>query len=1204
MSDEAIVSGVGVEIYPVAEDFSRRLRDAILPDADRVGSEAGRVIQERINSSLSSIEIHIDTMSAHADLDDLAARLDELGSRDTRHDIDLETEGAHLRLDELQARLDELGATETRHRVVIDTDRSGSGGGLGGIDFGGGLLAAGIGLSPALIPVLASAVPLVEGIGAAAVGAGAGLGTMALSFKGVGSAVEALDKQSSLTGQQLAQQAAQQLSAADSILNAQDSVKNAVTAVADAQRSAALSVQNAEQSVRTAEQQLTDAQYNAAQAQISLTNARKQAAQTLQDLNNQVKDGALAQRQAVLDLQAAQQNLTVVDFNPHSTDTQRAQAQLAVDQAKQHLAELQQANQRTAEAKAQADAQGVSNAPTVLSAEHALEQATRSRTDAEQNLVKARASVAEAERAGAEQIAKADQQVIQSQRSLQLAYAEAGAQGTSANNDVAKAMAGLTPAGQAFAEFIHSKIVPAWHEIQGSAQTGFLPGLQAALTILLPYLPSVAKFIGDIGRETGNLVVQAAKAFTSPFWLQFFGFLGDLAKSSLAELVPILINLATGFAGLFQALMPAAGGLGGGLEKITAAFANWATHLGTNQGFQHFLDYVRQNAPGVGRFFADLAVTVGKLLVAFAPLGALIAASLEKLFSWLSSLSPGQLIGIAAAIGAIGLAIMTFTGGPVTLIVAAITAIVGGLVYAYTHFQTFHNIVDAVWHAIAVGATWLWNQVLKPTFDFIVDHWHYVATAFKLYWDYYAYPIFQAFAAIATWLWKNIVVPSFDGMKEEWRLLAVGFGTIYNDVLKPLWSAFTKGISTVRTAFGSFKAAMSSIWSDIKTIFTDGYNFVTQKVLNKFIDALNGIGHTILGLPVIPDIQPLTGAAAAPGASGTAGSNSGNAERYAFASGGVVPGYAPGHDLVHALLSPGEGVLVPEAVRALGEDTIHAINKSFTNRVSTPNHFLGGGVARAIVQGGADAALGAAEAPFKAIINSLRPEVVKMLAQDGFGLIDKGIRGFAARTAASVGAGINIGSLAHTTLIKAALKLAGVADTIPNESDVNIIVTNESGWNPNAINLTDSNAIAGHPSQGLMQTIPSTFEAYRLPSLPDNIVDPLANMVAGIRYAIARYGSLDDVPGVAAVHAGGKYVGYDSGGYLPPGITQVYNGTGRPEVVFTDQQWNTLRAAGASRAVAGGGSKIAEEVHFHGSRDEMLTELQRRQTMQNLMSGV
>ncbi|WP_372344755.1 peptidoglycan DD-metalloendopeptidase family protein [Streptomyces sp. KL116D] len=39
---------------------------------------------------------------------------------------------------------------------------------------------------------------------------------------------------------------------------------------------------------------------------------------------------------------------------------------------------------------------------------------------------------------------------------------------------------------------------------------------------------------------------------------------------------------------------------------------------------------------------------------------------------------------------------------------------------------------------------------------------------------------------------------------------------------------------------------------------------------------------------------------------------------------------------------------------------------------------------------------------------------------------------------------------------------------------------------------------------------------------------------------------------------------YDSGGYLPPGLSTVYNGTGRPEPVLTGAQWNMLAASGAS----------------------------------------
>lgn len=46
-----------------------------------------------------------------------------------------------------------------------------------------------------------------------------------------------------------------------------------------------------------------------------------------------------------------------------------------------------------------------------------------------------------------------------------------------------------------------------------------------------------------------------------------------------------------------------------------------------------------------------------------------------------------------------------------------------------------------------------------------------------------------------------------------------------------------------------------------------------------------------------------------------------------FAKGGIVPGYAPGLDRVPALLSPGEGILVPEAVRMLGARAIVNLNR-------------------------------------------------------------------------------------------------------------------------------------------------------------------------------------------------------------------------------------------------------------------------------------
>lgn len=64
----------------------------------------------------------------------------------------------------------------------------------------------------------------------------------------------------------------------------------------------------------------------------------------------------------------------------------------------------------------------------------------------------------------------------------------------------------------------------------------------------------------------------------------------------------------------------------------------------------------------------------------------------------------------------------------------------------------------------------------------------------------------------------------------------------------------------------------------------------------------------------------------------------------------------------------------------------------------------------------------------------------------------------------------------------------------------------ESSGDPNAINRTDSNAQAGHPSQGLLQTIPSTFQQYHLPGDSNSITDPQANVDSAIGYAKSRYG--------------------------------------------------------------------------------------------------
>ncbi|MEU3193381.1 transglycosylase SLT domain-containing protein [Streptomyces sp. NPDC006992] len=72
-------------------------------------------------------------------------------------------------------------------------------------------------------------------------------------------------------------------------------------------------------------------------------------------------------------------------------------------------------------------------------------------------------------------------------------------------------------------------------------------------------------------------------------------------------------------------------------------------------------------------------------------------------------------------------------------------------------------------------------------------------------------------------------------------------------------------------------------------------------------------------------------------------------------------------------------------------------------------------------------------------------------------------------------------------------------------------IIRESAGDPNAVNDWDINAQKGIPSKGLLQVIQPTFDQYHVKGTPDDLTDPVANIVAACNYAADRYGSMDNV---------------------------------------------------------------------------------------------
>ena len=129
-------------------------------------------------------------------------------------------------------------------------------------------------------------------------------------------------------------------------------------------------------------------------------------------------------------------------------------------------------------------------------------------------------------------------------------------------------------------------------------------------------------------------------------------------------------------------------------------------------------------------------------------------------------------------------------------------------------------------------------------------------------------------------------------------------------------------------------------------------------------------------------------------------------------------------------------------------------------------------------------------------------------------------------------------------LIKAALDRTGQASADAERTEEQMGI--ESGGNPKAQNNSDSNAAKGMPSKGLMQVIEPTADAVRAKwpahfvGLPDDLFNPLTNIVAGIDACVNSWGSLAARwPTTEGYAAGGKFMAAGTADRVAPSTWRV-----------------------------------------------------------------
>ncbi|MFE3657282.1 phage tail tape measure protein [Streptomyces sp. NPDC059165] len=564
------------------------------------------------------------------------------------------------------------------------------------------------------------------------------------------------------------------------------------------------------------------------------------------------------------------------------------------------------------------------------------------------------------------------------------------------------------------------------------------------------------------------------------------------------------------------------------------------------------------------------------------------AAAVGNVFVWLwnSVIKPVfSFISTASRILLTVLTIVVF--GPIYLAVKLLGALFSWL---------WKVAVKPALQAIGALAMWLWNNAIKPAFNLTVAVMRVVGAGMMWLWRNVAMPVFRGIGTVISWWWQGTVT-IFNAVRAFITgPLATVFRWLWNNVIKPVWNgikaainvawqygikpvfnALKSAIGLVGKSFDTARAAIKIAWDKIKSIARGPVEFVINTVYNK---GLVGVWNKVAGAFGAPKLPA-----------------------YKFATGGPVFGAGTEtSDDVPAWLSRNEHVWTAKEVRgAGGHGAVLALRKwaAAGGGGALPGFKDGGGlfdwIGRGVAGVGSKVWEGikkstawlkdGLEASARAGVKHVVDPLLRLIpgADTAFGRMIRriptrildAIFGYSKKADAKGAGGVGtlggvIPSGSRRTIISQALAAAGVPPpgTMAQWlAGMNTLITRESGWNASAINRWDSNAKAGIPSQGLAQTIPPTWAAYVPSSLRGRgILDPVGNVAASIRYIVARYGNITRVQ---QANANRPPAGYDSGGWLMPGVTAAVNATGRPEAVLTARQWDIAQAALARAGTPG-----------------------------------
>lgn len=550
----------------------------------------------------------------------------------------------------------------------------------------------------------------------------------------------------------------------------------------------------------------------------------------------------------------------------------------------------------------------------------------------------------------------------------------------------------------------------------------------------------------------------------------------------------------------------------------------------------------------VAKWFSSLSGTSKTIIVVIGGIAMVISALLPIL-----AVVAG---GIAAAGGA--MAFLTGVLLPVAGIIAGIIAVVAAVVAVIKNWGDITDWLSEKWNAFKDWMSGLWDsisekiqEVWNGIKDFFADIWEQIydviegplkfiegtigAVMYAIYAVIYTVWEVIKFALEKAWNWikdtaSSIFIPVanffsgiWNGIKDTatgiWNSIKGTLGGIWDSIKENAMDAFSSVWKFIKDGFNNLKDTLGGIVKGIANAIVKPIGGAVNGVINGVNWVLDKVGSDKqFALWEVPKFARGTGGIQKD-TLGIVNDQKGSTYKEMIVPPHGKPFIPEGRDVVLPL-EKGTKIMPANQTKSFLEELPHfasGIGDFFGGIWSTVKDFTGNvwdyiTHPSKIVQIAID--------KFTDLTGAFEPWI--SVAKGAVNTVFDSVVGFVKGifdTQSHVNYNPSAGVEQWRTLATRALQMTGQYSEANLERLLYQMQT-ESGGNPNAINDWDINAVNGTPSKGLMQVIDPTFRAYAMPGYDKNIYDPLSNMLASIRYAVSRYGSL------AAAYRG---VGYESG---------------------------------------------------------------------------